>query len=147
MTMPATVTDAEHARRTLARLASENGQLRKENRHLRRITKNGKAGRILRRAYDDALAMLVWRHSDILPTRRWCADNGITERRWAWARALLCVADLHNGVDEFFDIDLEEAKAALRSAANAITNTGDLHLVHLRQHMPAKYRYQALAKL
>lgn len=66
--------------------------LQAENRRLRRLTRNGKQGSILHRAAADARAIVGWRIAGYSVARRKCVEYGLSERRWAWAMALLKLA-------------------------------------------------------
>lgn len=70
-------------------------QARKENRYLRRRVEGlhpyhyNTAPRILRRAYDDSIAILVLRAGGYNIGRGFCYELGISERRYFWAVGLL----------------------------------------------------------
>ena len=78
--------------------------LQAENRRLRKVAKNGKAGRIAHRANADARQLCAWRFSGYTITRRQCHEYGMSERRWCWAIAMLRLADvvaMRGNVDDF----------------------------------------------
>ncbi len=130
----------QEAQRRLNRAALTVAQLRKENRYLRaRLTDNGRAGRILRRARDDAYALLLWRSTGFYPSLSWCLEQGLSERRWQWARAFLRVARLYDGRDYAAE-DMEFAGRRLRSTYERLRGGEDEQLEELRRRMPKKYR-------
>lgn len=88
----------EKAQQVIANLQQEVAQLRSENRHLRR--KVGPrhpfhyttAPRILRRSYDDALALLTLAFNDFPTSRQFFYELGYSERRYYWAIGMLRAA-------------------------------------------------------
>ena len=137
------MTEIELLRDTQRRLngaALTVAQLRKENRYLRaRLTDNGRAGRILRRARDDAYSLLLWRAGGFYPSLSWCLEQGLSERRWQWARAFLRVARLYDGQDYEAE-DLDFAGRRLRATYERLRSGDDEQLAELRRRMPRKYR-------
>lgn len=128
------------AQRQLNGAALTIAQLRKENRYLRaRLTDNGRAGRILRRARDDAYSLLLWRAAGFYPSLNWCLEQGLSERRWQWARAFLRVARLYDGRD-YEAQDLDFAARRLRLTYERLRGGNDEQLEELRRRMPRKYR-------
>lgn len=116
----------------LARLGMENAQLRADNRRLRKLKRNAGSGRILSRALADATAMLAWRFAGYSISRVKCAELGITERRWEWARALLMAARIHDGHD-ITQPDFDAALRSLTTAHDRIEATGDIAPLILRR--------------
>lgn len=116
----------------LARLAQENAQLRAENRRLRRLKVNAGRGRILSRALHDATAMLAWRFAGYSISRGKCAELGVTERRWEWARALMMAAGIHDGGD-VTEADFDVALRLLAARYDRIEATGDIAALVLRR--------------
>lgn len=116
----------------VARLATENAQLRAENRRLRKLKVNAGRGRILERAMADATAMLAWRFAGYSISRAKARDLGITERRWEWARALLLVARIHDGND-VTEPDFDAALRKLAAAHDRIEAQGDIGSLILRR--------------
>jgi hypothetical protein len=104
-----------------------------ENRRLRRMTENGKQGRLLYRTAADARQIVGWRFAGYSVTRRACYGYGMSERRWAWAVALLKVAkvlDINTAcVDEFDVADLDEALAQVDRAVTICEQEGLARLV------------------
>ena len=127
------------AQRQIRTVANAAAQLRSENRYLRsRLADNGRGGRILRRAYDDGMTMVLWRYSGIYPSRSWCLENGLSERRWAWARALLMAARVHDGRD-IVDGDIDTIRRSLHATYQRLRGGDDEDLIQLRARMPRKY--------
>jgi len=116
----------------LQRLAMDNAQLRAENRRLRKLAVNRGRGRIVVRALDDATAMLAWRFAGYSISRRSCAELGLPERRWEWARALLWAARVHNGND-ITVAEFDVAARMLAHKAESIMHSGDLAPLFLRR--------------
>ena len=117
------------------RLTVQNATLAAENRRLRRLTQNGAAGRLLHRTKADARQIVGWRFAGYSVTRRACHGYGMSERRWAWAVAMLKVARLveHNApsIDDFTVEDLDEALAAV-DRATALCERDGLHRLVFR---------------
>lgn len=133
----------EEAGLTIAALQNQLAQLRSENRYLRSKTAGqydlrhlGRTGRILRRALDDATAILALQASGYKPTRSLCLGVGISERRFFWAVGLLRSARVMNG-SEFADLDFNRAESKLHAQYDALKVRPDaLELLRLR--MPKK---------
>ena len=109
----------EEAGLTIATLQNQLAQLRSENRYLRSKTAGkydlrhlGRTGRILRRALDDATAILALQASGYKPTRTLCLGIGISERRFFWGIGLLRYARIMEG-NEFADMDFNMAESRL----------------------------------
>ena len=99
--------------------------LQAENRFLRRkVKENAPAGRILRQAHRDALVMLSWHFAGINPSRSFCAESGISVRRWAWARALMMCARLYEGNNLSDDVLPEDAIRILKSTVQRMEREG-----------------------
>jgi hypothetical protein len=81
-----------------------------ENRRLRRLTANGRQGRILSRASADAKQIIAWRWAGFSVNRAPALSYGMSRTRWAWAVALLerarVVAADARPLDTAFDEDL-----------------------------------------
>lgn len=126
-------------------------QLRKENRYLRAKVGSGQqpvaiglqhvntTGRILRRAYDDAMAILALHHANYTITRAMAGSVGISERRYYWALGLLrCarVMDRNRFTVDAYDAGshrIEQRYHELRERADALDR--------LRLYMPRKMDY------
>lgn len=85
----------DRALQVIANLQQELGHARKENRYLR-AKDGGKhpyhqntVGRILRRAYDDGIAIVLLRTNGLPVSRRYAYAIGYSERRYTWALGLL----------------------------------------------------------
>lgn len=99
--------------------------LQAENRHLRRkVKENAQEGRILRQAHRDALVMLSWHYAGMRPSRQFCLENGISRRRWAWARALLMCARLHDEESIIEGMLPENALRFLKSTVQRMEQEG-----------------------
>jgi hypothetical protein len=116
----------------VARLATENAQLRAENRRLRKLKVNAGRGRILARALDDATVMLTWRFAGYSISRAKCAELGLTDRPWEWARALLMAARIHDGAD-ITETDFDVALRKLAAAYDRIEAQEDIGALVLRR--------------
>lgn len=136
--MTLTVDTLRQAQRRANTDAQIIAQLRKENRYLRRrLTDNSPAGRILRRAYDDAGLLLVWRSAGYYPSLAWAGEQGMSERRWQWARGLLRVARLLEA--DYLAEDMDFAGRRLRATYERLRQGDDDDLQELRRRMPRKY--------
>ena len=133
----------EEAGITIATLQNQLAQLRSENRYLRGKTAGkydlrhlGRTGRILRRALDDATAILALQASGYKPTRSLCLGIGISERRFFWGVGLLRYARIMDG-SEFADLDFNMAESRLHTQYERLKLQPDaLELLRLR--MPKK---------
>ena len=85
----AAIQDLQATRRELQRAQVDLATVRAENRRLRKVTKNGKGGRLLHRAAADARQLVAWRAAGYSVTRRNCEGYGMSRRRWVWAVGLL----------------------------------------------------------
>lgn len=129
------------AQQAVNRMASEAGQLRAENRRLRkRLAKNSRYGKLLARARDDARTMLLWRAGGYYPSRSWCLEQGMSERRHGWAKGLLRVARLWEDGD-LLDVPLDVARRQLDATVKRLQEHGDERLLEVRRRMPRKYRF------
>jgi hypothetical protein len=118
-------------------LAAKLLQLQKENRYLRKLTDNRGPGRIIRRAYDDALTLIAWRFSGFSITRKWCNENGMSERRWTWAIGLLKLARIYDNGDIAID-DIERCQRILKLRYDELMDE-ERGLDRLRMKMPRRY--------
>ena len=117
--------------------------LRRELRRLRRMTKNGQAGRIAHRAGDDANTLIGWRFADLSVSRRAALGYGMGRRRWAWAVAMLrlagCVDVATSRVwldDSFYDQAPDEHARAITDCVARLDRANDL--TELRRHLPGR---------
>lgn len=119
-------------------LMVEVGNLRAENRYLRRRLP-GSTGdmRHLRRAYQDAKAMLVRRFSGYSISRQECELAGIPRRRWPWAVALLKTAGVYACGDVAIH-DFTDALAMLEAEYGGMERAGTIK--RLRAAMPPSIR-------
>lgn len=138
----------EEAQQKLARLAQEVAQLRNENNYLRRHTERPDfdyhyhtAPRILRRALDDALAMLVLAMNDYPISRGFMYELGYSERRFYWAIGLLRAARIMSPRGRrLADTDLKTAESKLQAKYESLKADADA-LQKLRLYMPKKMQY------
>lgn len=137
----------DEANRKLAQLAQEVAQLRNENNYLRRQTGGGHdyhyhtAPRILRRALDDALAMLVLAMNDMPVSRQFMYELGYSERRYYWAIGLLRAARVMAPRGRrLADTDFVTAEQRLQSKYESLKTDKDA-LEKLRLYMPKKMAY------
>jgi len=133
--------EVQAAQAAVNRTAIEAAQLRADNRRLRKqLARNSRNGRILERARDDARAMILWRAGGWYPSRSFCYEQGMSERRWAWARGLLRCARLWEDGD-LLDVDPDVSVRQLDSTVRRLRQSDDERLESLRRRMPRKFRY------
>lgn len=137
----------DQAQQKLARLAQEVAQLRNENSYLRRQTGGAHdyhyhtAPRILRRALDDGLAMLVLTMNDYPISRQFMYELGYSERRYYWAIGLLRAARVMAPRGRrMADVDFQTAESKLQSKYESLKADKDA-LEKLRLYMPKKMAY------
>ena len=137
----------DEAQQKLAQLAQEVAQLRNENSYLRRQTGNKHdyhyhtAPRILRRALDDALSMLVLAMNDMPVSRQFMYELGYSERRYYWAIGLLRAARVMAPRGRrLADVDFKTAEQRLQSKYESLKSDKDA-LEKLRLYMPKKMQY------
>ena len=105
----------------LDRLRVQLATVQAENRRLRRMTQNGKYGRLLHRAAADARQLIGWRFAGYSVTRRACHSYGMSERRWAWAVALLKFANVVDiSAKCIDDFDVESLEGALAQVDSTV---------------------------
>lgn len=99
-----------------------------ENRRLRRMTQNGKQGRLLHRAAADARQLVGWRAAGYSVTRRNALSYGMSVRRWQWAIALLKVARVVDSqltvADAFVLDDVADCLQAIDHAVKVVEARG-----------------------
>jgi hypothetical protein len=83
------IIELKETRRKLEFATVKLATVQAENRRLRRLTANGRQGRILSRASADAKQMIAWRWAGFSVSRAAALSYGMSRRRWAWAVALL----------------------------------------------------------
>lgn len=122
---PVTATDLQWR---IAQQQIDIATLQAENRRLRRLTTNGKQGRVIHRTAQDARQLVAWRFSGYSISRRNCLAYGMSERRWAWAIALLKVAKVlditASWADDFLLDDVQLCADALDRAVRKLESNG-----------------------
>ena len=121
----------------LDRLRVQNATLAAENRRLRRMTTNGKLGRILHRTAADARQLVAWRFAGYSVTRRNCESYGMSQQRWAWAMAMLRSGGIvkYPGDSDAFQVeDLDECLAKIDREVKRVEAAGDLGRLLLRRY-------------
>ena len=112
-----------------------------ENRRLRKMTQNGKNGRILHRAAADARQIVAWRFAGYSVTRRQCESYGMTQYRWAWAMALLRAAEIvpyPGDTDDFAVDDLDAATRRIDTQVRLTEASGSLERLKMRMYRRRK---------
>ena len=122
------INDLKVTRQQLERAHVQNATLAAENRRLRRMTTNGKQGRLLHRAAADARQLVGWRAAGYSVTRRNAESYGMSRRRWVWAVGLLRVARVLDArtstADEFLIDDAADCLAAIDRAVKICEERG-----------------------
>lgn len=139
---PQTAAITAHNELTLLRTQLEQATVKlattqAENRRLRRMTTNGRMGRILHRTAADARQIVGWRFANYSVSRRNCESYGMTQQRWAWAVAMLRAAGVvpyPGDTDAFTVEDLDEALAMIDREVKRIEGRGDLSRLALRMY-------------
>lgn len=126
-----------YSAKELDRLRIQNATLQAENQRLRRMTKNGKQGRIVHRAAEDARTIIGWRFAGYSISRRNCEGYGMTQQRWAWAIAMLRAAGIvpYPGDTDAFQVeDLEECLAKIDREVRRLEAADNLGRLELRMY-------------
>jgi hypothetical protein len=126
---------AIQAEAQLLRVASKTSTLQTENGRLRRNWQRQKPTdeQIVHRAQADVLLMFGLFLTGFETTRQRCLDElGISKRRWNWARSLAQLAGVHDGVDFYGHLSMQEVITRLREGVAA----AEEHPVLLRGYMP-----------
>ena len=140
-------TTIEQAAQALKNQEQLLAQLRSENKYLRSKTEGrhsyhiNTAGRILRRALDDSVSILVLKYDGFPVGRGYCYALGFSERRYFWAMGLLRSARVVSAraqnwlVEDFITADtkLHASYERVKGQPNA--------LEMLRMYMPTKMQY------
>jgi len=127
--------------REMQRAAVKLATVQAENRRLRKMTRNGKAGRLLHQAAVDAAQLVGWRFADYSVSRRAAESYSMPRRRWEWGVAMLRwarVIDRSADVwldDAFVVTEPAEAQRLIDAAVESLRNDDD-GLTRLRRAMP-----------
>ena len=126
-----------YSRQELDRMRVQLATVQAENRRLRKMTTNGKMGRILHRAAADARQLCAWRWAGYSVTRRQCESYGMGQYRWAWAMALLRAAGVvpyPGDTDAFLVEDLDAAIAHIDKQVTITEQSGSLARLKARMY-------------
>ena len=109
-----------------------------ENRRLRRLTANGRRGRLLSRTEADAKQICAWRWAGFSVSRTAALSYGMSRRRWHWCIALLerarVIAPDARYVDDVFQFDdIADALAAIDRTVKLLQESG---LASLEMRLP-----------
>lgn len=119
-------------------ISVKNATLAAENRRLRRLTANGRQGRILERTAADARQICAWRWAGFSVGRDAALSYGMSRRRWHWAVALLERARVvrHDAryLDDAFEVDdIGDALDSIDHTVKALQRAG---LASLEMRLP-----------
>ncbi|HXF62868.1 MAG TPA: hypothetical protein VNK95_14685 [Caldilineaceae bacterium] len=121
---------------TRAYLELEIARLREENARLRKALRiNGRHARRIQRAYDGALQLALWHVSFLPTTRGFAMAQGMTQRQWENAQALLRLARLVDQAGRWQVHDLPTIEARLERAAQAANAAPDAYFARGNRHM------------
>jgi hypothetical protein len=126
---------ALQAEAKLLRVASKTSALQTENDRLRHNWRRQRPTdeQIVHRASADCLLMFGLFLSGFETTRARCLDElGISKRRWNWARSLAQLSGIHDGVDFYAHLSMQETILRLREGVEA----AEKQPVLLRGYMP-----------
>ena len=109
-----------------------------ENRRLRKLTANGRRGRLLERTAADARQVCAWRWAGFSVSRGAALSYGMSRRRWHWCISLLerarVIAPDARYVDDAFQLDdIADALAAIDRTVKVLQEGG---LASLEMRMP-----------
>lgn len=135
---PAEQNELTFLRAQAAQISVKVATLQSENRRLRRLTANGRVGRLLARTAADARQVCAWRWAGFSVGRQQALSYGMSRRRWHWAVALLerarVVKPDARYLDDAFDVeDLADALAAIERTVKVLEQSG---LASLEMRLP-----------
>lgn len=115
-------------------LEIENHELRRENGRLaKRIADERHHVRRVEQAYRDALLLALWAGAGIHPGRRYASMQGMSERQWENATALLRLARVLTGNRRWVTRDTATIEARLQKAARTAIEAEQAYLArHMR---------------
>lgn len=114
----------DHLLLELKRLQAENAKLRAA------LKANGRHARRISRAHDAALLLATW-HLAYLPTsREFAAQNGMGQRQWQNAMALLKLAKIVDVRGRWLLHDLDTISAKLDDAVIAANSAPDAYFAY-----------------
>jgi hypothetical protein len=123
--------NGKHLELELRRLQAENARLRAA------LKENGRHARRISRAHDAALLLATW-HIGYLPTSRdYAMANGMPQRQWQNAMALLKLAHLVDQVGRWLCHDLPSISARLDDAVIAANSAPEAYFARGNNHMRA----------
>jgi hypothetical protein len=132
-----TTAEMQYMRAQLDAAAVKLATVQAENRRLRRMTQNGRLGRILHRTAGDARQLVAWRFAGYSVSRRNCESYGMSQQRWAWAIAMLRAAGIvaYPGETDTFTVeDRDECIAMIDHEVRRIEGRGDLSRLQMRMY-------------
>jgi hypothetical protein len=119
-----------------ASLVAKVAQLKKENHYLRRGNRIMPHVRIVQRAYAGAQMLALWHCGGYRTGRKAAMLNGMSDRTWYAARALLMVGRVHNGRSFTTDEPSELETALLSAVKRSEMDPGLLHARLPRSRRP-----------
>lgn len=130
--------EAQLLRTQLQAAAVKLATVQSENKRLRRLTANGRTGRLLHRTAGDARQLCVWRWSGYSVSRTAALSYGMSRRRWHWGVSLLerarVVADGAKYLDDgFLFEEFDDAITAIDKTVKLLEQTG---LASLEMRLP-----------
>lgn len=132
------IQELRQTQRELELAAVKISTLQAEGRRLRKLTANGKQGRLLHRTAADAKQICAWRWSGFSVSRQAALSYGMSRRRWHWAVALLerarvVQADAKYLDDAFTADDITDASEAIDRTVKVLEQAG---LASLEMRLP-----------
>jgi hypothetical protein len=121
------VTTNKHLELELLRLRQENSELRKA------LRINGRHARRIQRAYDAALMLATWHVGFLDTSRSFAMANGVSQRSWENAMALLKLARVVNG-HRWRVHDLAVIESALQRAQDRALETPESFFAWCNKH-------------
>ncbi|MFN8469335.1 MAG: hypothetical protein U0X20_27510 [Caldilineaceae bacterium] len=135
---PAEQNELTLLRMEVQRLTVKAVSAQNENRRLRKLTANGRTGRLLERTAADARQLCAWRWAGFSVSRGAAHSYGMSRRRWHWAVSLLerarVVKPDAKYLDDAFEVDdLADAIDAIDRTVKVLQQAG---LASLEMRMP-----------
>ena len=116
-------------------LKLENNKLRTEATALRkRLKESSRHAKRVRRAFDDALLLAIWKVAQLSASRDYANQHGMTQNRWQSAIALLKMARVVTRYRHWVTTDLALIETRLTNAQKMAIEHPESFFLRLNRH-------------